>query len=576
MSSANLFPVSPTAAALSPGAEDFIDPIAGAAPDPEIRESVVHVIWKTKTWRLLAIILAQASASLFMLPVLPTLVTDDFAAQRAGHPIHCEDFDVHDAPPACQDAHSDVVLWSTWSGFAQNAIFSFILTPALGAWSDIHGRKPFLLIAQGLNLIPLSLILMNMHFGLPLKWLYVVSSFTGSVSLVAPSLSYIADAVPPVLRAPCFGLFLASFSLAILIGPPIGASLQPKTTPLAAMIMTIVCMLMNFLFLPESLTPRAAAEARHRQAEDDAKAMNFNNTSGLGGVGNNSNNTTATFTTRTPGPRAVIASTWRAMAILRRNALFIRLTAVLMVGAVVTEGVQDVLIQYLQIKLNFKAVDVSILFMAYGASSLLVQGVLLRLLLQKLGEKKLLIAGLLAQLAQNITIMLATQKWQAISGIVIASFGSVTFPTISSIKANAALDHEQGAVQGALNGAKSLASGVGPLAFAWLFAAFTRSDSELPFFPGAPFALGIALLVSTVVLAAGLPMSARDSFHGAGAAGGSFRSRGRGEFPSGDLGADLVDGRESEREREGHREGGGSGVDGESEKTRLLDPSERA
>ena len=561
MSATNMLPTSPTAGSLSP---DFIDPIAGTPPNPEIKESVIHVIWKTKTWRLLAIILAQASASLLMLPVLPTLVTNDFASKRAGYHIECEE--IAEPPPACQDAHSDVVLWSTWSGFAQNAIFSFILTPALGAWSDIHGRKPFLLIAQGLTLMPLTLILLNMHFGLPLKWLYIVTAFTGSVNLVAPSLSYIADAVPPVLRAPCFGLFLASFSLAILIGPPIGASLQPKTTPLAAMIMTMLCMLSTLFLLPESLTPRAAAEARHRQAEDDAQqAMNY-----PGGPGEYA-------ATRTPGPRAVIASTWRAMSILRRNALFIRLTAVLMVGAIVTEGIQDVLIQYLQIKLNFKAMDVSLLFMSYGASSLLVQGVLLRALLQRLGEKKLLIAGLLAQLVQNITIMLATRRWQVIAGIVTASFGSVTFPTISSMKANAALDHEQGAVQGALNGAKSLASGVGPLAFAWLFAAFTRTDSELPFFPGAPFVLGIVLLVATVWLAIGLPMTAADSYHGEGATGGRT---GETRDSHGDLRENLF----NTATTSGGGGGGGSrrgdlgsgGLDGDAEKKRLLDPAERA
>ena len=517
-----------------------------------------------------------------MLPVLPTLVTDDFAAKRAGHPIHCEDFDQHDAPPACQDAHSDVVLWSTWSGFAQNAIFSFILTPALGAWSDIHGRKPFLLIAQCLSLVPLSLILMNMHYGVPLKWLYIITAFTGSVNLIAPSLSYIADAVPPILRAPCFGFFLASFSLAILIGPPIGASLQPKTTPLAAMIMTLLCMLATFLFLPESLSAKAAGEARRRQEEDEAKNTSTAvYTSSVDEFTNNTSTTTGTSDDlssqrRTPGPRAVIASTWKAMSILRRNALFIRLTAVLMVGAIVTEGVQDVLIQYLQIKLNFKAKDVSLLFMSYGASSLLVQGALLRVLLAKMGEKNLLIAGLLAQLVQNITIMLATQKWQAIAGIVTASFGSVTFPTISSIKANAALDHEQGAVQGALNGAKSLASGVGPLAFAWLFAVFTRTDSELPFFPGAPFVLGIVLLMSTVWLAAGLPMTAGDSYHGQEATGGRDREGER--DASGDVVVENVFTRTTRVSRRESGGGRGSSAAGENdEKERLLsDPSERA
>ena len=39
-------------------------------------------------------------------------------------------------------------------------------------------------------------------------------------------------------------------------------------------------------------------------------------------------------------------------------------------------------------------------------------------------------------------------------------------------------------MQGALFGARSLASGLGPIIFAALFALFSRSDTGLPYFPG--------------------------------------------------------------------------------------------
>ena len=42
----------------------------------------------------------------------------------------------------------------------------------------------------------------------------------------------------------------------------------------------------------------------------------------------------------------------------------------------------------------------------------------------------------------------------------------------------------QGQIQGALYGARALAQGLGPFAFAAMFAAFSRSDSPLPYFPG--------------------------------------------------------------------------------------------
>jgi MFS family permease len=89
--------------------------------------------------------------------------------------------------------------------------------------------------------------------------------------------------------------------------------------------------------------------------------------------------------------------------------------------------------------------------------------------------------------------------------------GSVTFPTISSIKANNASAAEQGAVQGALYAAKALAAGVGPLIFAWLFTAFSRTDSKLPFFPGAPFVFGAVIMLGGVVVATMLSSNAGGS-----------------------------------------------------------------
>lgn len=265
-------------------------------------------LWKiicihSPTWRLLLILLTYIAAQMIMLPWLPQLMTNDFARRRAGKTIHCEDFAPADAPDACQNAHGDVVLWSTWSGFAQNAIFSVILvhlqihlssmytiigiqhrhtyqshtnaevictimpiyffylsplqTPALGAWSDIHGRKPLLITAMSCTVLPYLFVLLNLHFNTPLFWLYVIQTFTGSISVIAPSLSYIADSTPPQHRASCFGLIMASFSLAILIGPPLGSLCSSSIAPVVTLSAIGICIFGTWMFLPESLTQEA-------------------------------------------------------------------------------------------------------------------------------------------------------------------------------------------------------------------------------------------------------------------------------------------------------------------------------
>eukprot|EP00890_Picochlorum_soloecismus_P005215 jgi/Picsp_1/5695/NSC_03054-R1_major facilitator superfamily len=437
----------------------------------ESYKRLLILLWETKAWRLLALLLAQLSAQLMLLPVLPSLVTDDFASRRASKQMHCDEYEPKDAPTSCQDAHSDVVHWSTWSGFFQNTIFSIIVAPALGAWSDIHGRKPVLIMAQGLSILPIIIVFLNMKGILPLFWIYVVQAFTGSISSIAPSLAYISDLIPPNDRAAAFGLILASFSIAILIGPPVGAAIEPSLVPVVIILMMCINILSTFICLPESLCEDAAAKARQRQEE------------------------------RSCSPRGVFSSAMSSIKILQRNSLFIKLTLILMLGAVVGEGLQDILIQYLQLKMGFRANDVSKMFMILGAGALLVQGILLRALLSFLGEARLLAFGLVASTFQQCILTFAAKKWHAFFAVSLGSLGSVTFPTISSIKANNSLDHEQGSVQGALYGARSIASGVGPLAFAFLFSAFTKSDSPFPFFPGAPFVLGTVIMIGTTVLA---------------------------------------------------------------------------
>lgn len=80
-------------------------------------------------------------------------------------------------------------------------------------------------------------------------------------------------------------------------------------------------------------------------------------------------------------------------------------------------------------------------------------------------------------------------------------------------------EHEQGSVQGALYGARALASGTGPLVFAGLFSVFTKTDSPLPYFPGAPFMFGTLLMVVAIGVAATIPSTA-------GGSGGSIERAG--------------------------------------------------
>ena len=216
--------------------------------------SLVQSLVETSTWRLLVIILVQLTGSMFLVPVLPSLLTDDFAAARLGNgtAIRCSDYAVDESPEACVEAHGDVVAWSTASGFVQNAVLSILIAPWLGAWSDRNGRKPVILLSQLLSVAPIAVLILHVSGVMRLSWIYVVQPFTQSVSIIAPSLAYMADRIDREQRAAAFGLIIASFSVAILIGPPVGAMMPLQTVPYATLFMLAIATAGTVLFLPES------------------------------------------------------------------------------------------------------------------------------------------------------------------------------------------------------------------------------------------------------------------------------------------------------------------------------------
>lgn len=130
-------------------------------------------------------------------------------------------------------------------------------------------------------------------------------------------------------------------------------------------------------------------------------------------------------------------------------------------------------------------------------------------------------------LLQFILCFLTVNKLWAFIGIAVGSFGVLTTPAVAAIKSKNAgpgkprlhpyssptASHniqpfasrnadEQGLVQGALVGARAIASGLGPVVFAALFAAFSRTDVPgQVFWPQAPFLLCLVLILGSLVAA---------------------------------------------------------------------------
>ncbi|KAI8462492.1 MAG: major facilitator superfamily domain-containing protein [Monoraphidium minutum] len=468
--------------------------------------SLVTVLWRTGVWRLLLVLLVYSTGFSTLLPVTPTIFTNFFASRAAGAAVDCE---TTPELVACLDAHAQVVRWSSVTSFVSNSLVSFAFSPLVGDASDARGRKPFLLASLLLALLPAAAVLAHLALPRPgdvLLLYYPATVVSGVVSSIVVCLSYCADKLPPRHRTAGFGLIIAAFSLGFVLGPGAGAALAPAAAAGVAFATNAACAVAVALAVPESLPPSAAARGRQQPA---VRAR----------------------------PLSAVLSMGRSWALINSRPFFRRLALCVAILGVVQGGVGELIVQYLQLTLGFTTRDQGALFVVLGGCNLVVQIVLLPLLVPALGEKRLLVLGLVVSVIEQALLAVAAAKWQALAAIALGSFAGVSFPAVSAIKSNHCGADEQGLVQGALAGIRAFASGLGPLLFSALFAACATTGGALAGRPGLVFWVAAALTAAALAVAITVDVPARPGDGGGSlagaAAGGDVRVDCGGDAPAG-------------------------------------------
>ena len=221
-----------------------------------------------------------------LLPYLPSLLTDYFASKASGTPLQCESFPLGHEPPDCFNAHGTTAEWQGWTLFVSQrrgrgigrargahciavspdprflprSILSFVINPLVGSVSDRHGRKPFLLLAQLINLVPPLVLLLYYHAGVSLLWFFPGTAFAQGFSVFAVGLPYAADVTSKENRPKVFGLVLAVEAVSYLIGPIIAGVIGSTRGAIHVAFAFMLCAVTAAALLRESL-PAASRQA---------------------------------------------------------------------------------------------------------------------------------------------------------------------------------------------------------------------------------------------------------------------------------------------------------------------------
>ncbi|MBY0348127.1 MAG: MFS transporter [Hydrotalea flava] len=331
------------------------------------------------------------------------------------------------------------------------AVMQFIFAPILGNLSDRYGRRRILLF----SLFGFGMDYLLQGFAPNIFWLFVgrfIAGITGGSFTTASA--YIADISTPEKRAQNFGMIGAAFGLGFIIGPVLGGILGhygPRVPFFAAAVLAFVNWLYGYFILPESLP----AENRRK------------------------------FEWKRANPLGSLVQLKKYPVI---SGLVFSITLLYIAG----HAVQSCWSYYTMSKFGWDEQMVGYSLGFIGLIVGIVQGVLIRSIIPRLGQEKSIYIGLSLYAVGFLLFAFASTTWMMFVFMIPYALGGIAGPSIQGIISNHVPPNEQGELQGALTSLMSATSIIGPLMMTHIFAYFTSSKAPVHF-PGAAMLLGALL-----------------------------------------------------------------------------------
>jgi DHA1 family tetracycline resistance protein-like MFS transporter len=353
---------------------------------------------------------------------------------------------------------SQAASYGSWLTIAY-ATTQFLFAPLLGNLSDKYGRRPILLC----SLLGFAVDYTFCAFAPTIWWLFLgraIAGFTGASFTTASA--YIADISTPETRANNFGIIGVAFGLGFIIGPSIGGFLGNYNYHypfIAAGVLALLNAGYGYFILPESLS------IENRREFDIKRANPFT-----------------------------------SLLQLRKYQSVIGLAASLFLIYVAAHAVQSTWSYFTIYKFNWNPSMIGWSLGTVGLVTALVQGLLIRKLLPKLGNERAIWIGLLLYATGLVCFAFATQSWMMFAFLVPYGLGGIAGPAIQGYISGSVPANEQGNLQGALTGLMSVSTIFGPLIMMQTFHYFT-APNPIGLFPGAAFALGSAFMLLSAILA---------------------------------------------------------------------------
>jgi MFS transporter, DHA1 family, tetracycline resistance protein len=339
------------------------------------------------------------------------------------------------------------------------AVMHFFCAPILGVLSDQFGRRKILL----LSCFGLGLDYILMGLAPNLTWLLIGRIISGiTAASFATAGAYIADVTVPEKRAAAFGMFGAAFGVGFVIGPALGGYLGGIDLRLpfwVAAALTLVNACYGLFVLPESLSEANRRPFSWARANPIGSLRLFMSQPGLLG-----------------------------------------LAFIYFLYQLAHQVLNNVFVLYTEHRYHWEPWAVGRALAIVGVLNIIVQGGLVRPALKKLGETKLLYAGLVFGMIGYACYGLAYQSWMFWLATPIFSLMAFFTPSIQGLMSKRLGPTVQGQLQGANGSLSGIAGMIGPGLFSSLFAVGITTNNTATV-PGLPFLVASGCLVVGLLVA---------------------------------------------------------------------------
>jgi len=333
---------------------------------------------------------------------------------------------------------------------ASFSAMQFLFTPLLGRLSDRVGRRPVVLVSLAGTVVSYLFF----AFAHSLAGLFVSRLLAGIAGAnIATAQAIIADVTPAEERARGMGLIGMAFGLGFIFGPALGGlavHLGESAPGLFATGLSATAFLWALFALPET---RPAGAAAPRSGELPFRGL------------------ARAFAKPALAPFLLLA----------------------LVATTAFAGFEATFALYLASRFGASPAQVAWAFVGVGVAATVIQGGLIRPLVARLGELRVITLGAACLFAGFIGLLGVGSLPALFVALALMSFGwSVTIPSLSGLMSRRTPASEQGEVLGTFQSMAALGRIVGP---------FWGASSFLRFGPVGPFVTGVVLEGVALVLA---------------------------------------------------------------------------